>query len=159
LIQETVKYFTPEAIRKDQTIRVDIKNKIPLIYADGDYIQQVIFNLVDNASKFTRRKGLITIQAEQKDGAIVVGIIDTGCGMDKDEQKYLFEPYYKNIRKKKEHLGGLGLGLALSRIFIELHKGKIWFNSIKGQGSTFYFSLPIETSFVPVNKRSAKYTS
>jgi signal transduction histidine kinase/streptogramin lyase len=143
VIKNSILYFTPEAQRKEQSLIMDIPDTLPKIYADEDRLTQVILNLLNNASKFTRRNGTITLIAKEENENIIVKVIDTGCGIDESELEHLFEPYGK-LQLKKESLSGLGLGLYLAKLFIELHGGKIWVISTKGKGSTFAFSLPIQ---------------
>ena len=123
---------------------IDIPVQMPLI-SPMALTEPKIENLLINALKFTPAGGVITLKATVQDDQIVVDVIDTGRGMTEEAQKGLFEPYYRNINDE-ERLSGLGLGLALSKNFIELHGGKIWFKSQYGKGSTFSFSLPLKTN-------------
>lgn len=145
LLQDIGRSMTSMAIKNGQTMVIDIPVQMPLISADGGRLRQVIENLLINALKFTPAGGVITLKATVQDDQIVVDVIDTGRGMTEEAQKGLFEPYYRNINDE-ERLSGLGLGLALSKNFIELHGGKIWFKSQYGKGSTFSFSLPLKTN-------------
>ncbi len=85
------------------------------------------------------------MRAKEDSANLVVEIQDTGSGISEEDQEHLFEPYYRNVTDR-ERLGGLGLGLALSKRFVELHGGRIWVKSREGQGSTFGFSLPLEAA-------------
>ena len=85
------------------------------------------------------------MRAREEDDNLVVEVQDTGLGINKDDQKRLFDPYYRRV-EDRERLSGLGLGLALAKKLVELHGGQIWVKSKKGQGSTFGFSLPLETA-------------
>jgi signal transduction histidine kinase len=143
VLKDSIAYFIPEAQKKKQSLILDIPDILPKIYADEDRLTQVILNLLNNASKFTRRNGTITLKAKEEKENIIVEVIDTGCGIDESELEHIFEPYSK-LKLKKESLSGLGLGLYLAKLFIELHGGKIWVISTKGKGSTFAFSLPIQ---------------
>jgi len=143
VLKDSIAYFIPEAQKKKQSLILDIPDILPKIYADEDRLTQVILNLLNNASKFTRRNGTITLKAKEENENIIVEVIDTGCGIGESELEHIFEPYSK-LKLKKESLSGLGLGLYLAKLFIELHGGKIWVISIKGKGSTFAFSLPIQ---------------
>ena len=87
-------------------------------------------------------KGQVTIKAsENNQEEILVQVEDTGLGINEDRMKHLFDPYKRNVTEG-DKLGGIGIGLALSKIFIELHNGKIWAESNPGEGSTFYFTIP-----------------
>jgi two-component system KDP operon response regulator KdpE len=103
-------------------------------------------NLLVNAFKFTSVGGSVKLTARPKNGDVVVEVKDSGRGISKEEQKWLFEPYR---RPQKEPSGGLGLGLALSKTLVELHGGRIWVKSSVGRGSTFGFSLPLEAGAAP----------
>jgi len=141
LIKDTVAYITPEAKAKNLSIYLNIINNLPVITGDRERICQVLLNLINNAIKFTQAGGSITIQALRERDEIIVEVQDTGRGMSKTELQHLFKPYYKpNIKKQSD---GLGLGLVLSKKFIELHGGRIYAESRKHKGSIFKFTLPI----------------
>lgn len=120
--------------------------ELPELIIDQSKIEEVTTNLINNANKFTKN-GTITIKTDLIEGKIVVSISDTGIGIEKEEQKHLFEKFYQagrfNPDNPREQQGS-GLGLFISRNIIELHRGEIWLESEKGKGSTFYFSLPLE---------------
>jgi signal transduction histidine kinase len=105
------------------------------LHADRGRITQVVSNLLDNAAKFTK-EGTITISAETKNGQIIVGVKDTGTGIDSDIMPRLFSKFATKSDK------GTGLGLFISRSIIEAHDGRIWCGNNPGRGATFAFSLP-----------------
>jgi two-component system, sensor histidine kinase len=142
LIKEIFNYMEPATKNAGQTLVLNIPEKLPIIKADEDRIRQVILNLVDNSIKYSNGNGTITITAKIEMNNLVIEIQDSGRGMSKEEQEILFQPYYRI--DGKQHLSGLGLSLALSKQFIELHKGRMWVKSQKGVGSTFYLSLPLK---------------
>ncbi|MFC2026887.1 PAS domain S-box protein [Chloroflexota bacterium] len=145
LLSETVEDMTPEANRKKQLLTLNICSPLPKIYADSDRLRQVLLNLVNNALKFTLEGGEITVSAQANNENFIISVADTGCGIDEEDQQLLFEQreLFKSGRIKPP---GLGLGLPLSKMLVELHSGKIWVNSKKGSGSTFSFSIPIKAS-------------
>jgi len=102
-----------------------------------------VLNLLNNAFKFTPAGGKITLRAKQEDGNLVVEVKDTGPGIAEEDQQRIFEPYQRK-ESDRERLSGLGLGLALCKTLVELHRGRIWIKSRAGRGSTFGFSLPLE---------------
>ncbi|NLE89678.1 MAG: ATP-binding protein, partial [Dehalococcoidales bacterium] len=137
--------FTPlDGTLPKQTITLNVLNPIPSLYLDIQKIHQVISNVLDNALRFTKRNGTVTILVKTNDNKLVIEIVDHGKGMSKDFRQELFEPNFQthNI----ENLSGLGIGLALCKMFVELHKGNIWILSAEGQGTTVGFSLPLLTS-------------
>jgi PAS domain S-box-containing protein len=128
-----------------QSLVLALVPSLPLVWADEERLRQVVLNLVINASKFTPEGGKITLKAKGEDAALVVEIQDTGRGIPEEEQQRLFQPYYRRI-SDREHLSGLGLGLALSKYLVELHGGRIGVESQVGKGSTFSFSVPLATA-------------
>ncbi len=142
ILQEVSDDMKPEFDKKRQQFSLNINPDIPTVLIDKGRIEQVILNLLSNASKFTPEEGLISLTADVDNCNIIVEITDTGCGINKTNQKYLFKPY-RRIKIDHDNYGGLGLGLALSKTLVELHKGKIWVKSKPGAGSTFGFSIPV----------------
>jgi len=98
-----------------------------------------------NASKFTQEGGKIILRAMEQNDSLVVEVEDNGSGIPKEDQGRLFQPYHRQL-SDREHLSGLGLGLALCKNIVELHDGEIWVNSKVGKGSTFGFSIPLATA-------------
>ncbi|MBE0479783.1 MAG: PAS domain S-box protein [Dehalococcoidia bacterium] len=143
LLKETGQGMVPVAASQQQSMILDLPPRLGPVQGDASRLQQVVTNLLSNAIKFTPRGGKIILRAREKDGDLVVEVQDTGPGISPEDQKRLFEPYQ---RLDKEHLSGLGLGLALSKMLVELQKGKIWARSQPGKGSVFSFSLPLGIS-------------
>ena len=115
---------------------------LPAVWADEERLRQIVLNLLINASKFTSEGDRITLQARVKDATLVVEVSDTGHGIPEEEQQRLFQPYHREIGDR-EHLSGLGLGLALCKHLVKLQGGRIWVESKVGKGSTFGFCLPL----------------
>ena len=132
-------YFIPE---KRQTLTLEMESSLPLVKADRGRLEQVLYNLLSNASKFTPEGGKITLRAESGENEVVISVSDTGPGIPEEERERLFEPYQRGWADRQK-LPGLGLGLALSKKLVELHGGRMWVESKVGEGSTFYFTLPI----------------
>ena len=110
---------------------------------DERKVKQILVNLLTNAVKFTPEGGQIKVEAKLGDSAVIISVIDTGIGIAKEDQEAIFEEFRQasgNYAQKRE---GTGLGLTLTRRFVELHGGKIWVESELGKGSTFTFTLPI----------------
>jgi len=122
---------------------MDLPSSLPIIHGDGQRLEQVVLNLMTNATKFTPKGGNITLRARKRDDGLVIEVQDTGIGIAKDEQARLFQPYSRLNADRQRH-PGLGLGLALAKQVVELHGGKIWVESEPGKGSTFSFSLPLD---------------
>lgn len=128
---------------KGQNLSMDLPDSLPILHGDGQRLEQVVLNLMTNATKFTPEGGNITLRARKRDSEIVTEVQDTGIGIAKEEQGRLFKPYSRLSADRQRH-PGLGLGLALAKQVVELHGGKIWVESEPGKGSTFSFSLPLD---------------
>lgn len=127
---------------KNVTLEIRIPDELPPILGDEDRIQQILYNLLGNAIKFTE-KGLITILAEVSGEMVSVAVRDTGVGIPGDKIERIFEPFEQDNSHPPGNGKGTGLGLAISRNLVELHGGKIWADSFPGRGSTFTFTLPL----------------
>ncbi|MBN2238487.1 MAG: hypothetical protein JW712_01830 [Dehalococcoidales bacterium] len=129
---------------RQQTLTVDIQDSLPLVGADTDKIEQVILNLLSNASKYSSPESEIGIQARRANGDIVVDVMDSANIIDENDREKIFEPYYRGKTNNSDgRLPGLGLGLAISKQIVELHNGRIWVKSIPGKGNVFSFSIPV----------------
>ena len=144
LLKESADYVTPAASKSKQTLVLDLPRSLPLVCADEDRLCEVVLNLLGNAFKFTPKGGKITLRASEEGASLAIEVQDTGRGIAVEEQQRLFEPYYCP-GSERERLHGLGLGLSLSKMLVELHGGRIWVKSQRGKGSTFGFSIPVET--------------
>lgn len=139
-----VVYYTmlPVVNEKELQLEIKIDKGLPRVKCDEDKIMQVLTNLLDNAIKFTE-KGCITIGGEVDGDFVKVFISDTGPGIGEDDMGKIFGKFEQLSGERKRKTGGTGLGLAISKEIIEKHKGKIWAESISGEGTSFYFTLPV----------------
>jgi GAF domain-containing protein/anti-sigma regulatory factor (Ser/Thr protein kinase) len=133
-------------------IRLDrvIDNHLGDFTGDERKVKQVLVNLLSNAVKFTPEGGQIKVEATVGDSAAIISVIDTGIGIAKEDQEAIFEEFRQvgsNYAQKRE---GTGLGLTLTRKFVEMHGGKIWVESEVGKGSKFTFTLPINPQPLPL---------
>jgi signal transduction histidine kinase len=119
-----------------------VDERLGQIQADERKIRQVVLNLLSNAIKFTPEGGRIDVRAIPVDGSVEVSVSDTGVGIAPEDQEAIFEEF-KQVGTAAKKVEGTGLGLALSRKFIELHGGRIWVESQVGVSSTFTFTLPV----------------
>ena len=113
--------------------------EVPCVLADVERIQKVVTNLVHNALKFTPAGGAVEVAAEMADQEVILSVKDTGVGIPAENLPRIFERFYKADRARSS--GGTGLGLAIAKHIVQGHGGRIWAESVEGQGSTFYFSL------------------
>jgi signal transduction histidine kinase len=112
------------------------------VTGDERRIRQVIFNLLSNAVKFTPTGGLVEITATPVKGEMRVSVADSGPGIATEDLDRIFEEFQQTEAGARQH-EGTGLGLALSKRFVEMHGGRIWCESELGKGSTFEFTLPL----------------
>jgi signal transduction histidine kinase/putative methionine-R-sulfoxide reductase with GAF domain len=126
-----------------------IDDRLSDFTGDERKVKQILVNLLSNAVKFTPEGGQIKVEATLGDSAVIVSVTDTGIGIAKKDQEAIFEEFRQagNYMHKRE---GTGLGLTLTRKFVELHGGKIWVASELGKGSTFTFTLPINPHAFPL---------
>jgi len=130
------------ATRRGITLRRTIDEQLGMLRGDERKVKQVLLNLLSNALKFTPEGGGIDVSARLQDGAAEIAVTDTGVGIAPEDQEAVFEEF-RQVGSADKKVEGTGLGLALSRKFIELHGGRIWVKSQAGQGSTFTFTLPV----------------
>lgn len=144
LINHVIEQLKPNATKKKLSLEFKKPAKpLPAIKIDPLRLEQAIYNLVDNAIKFTDQ-GEVTISAKATAIELIVKVTDSGRGIAPEDQVKLFEPFFrgKNILELEKE--GTGLGLYIAKTIVEKHQGKIWTESEVGKGSTFNFSLPIE---------------
>jgi len=123
-------------------LRATVDPTIDIVMADERKIRQVIYNLLTNAVKFTPAGGRVEIRACRLDKAIEVSVHDTGIGIPSRDRERIFEAFQQGSLGVSQTQEGTGLGLALSRQYVQLHGGRLWVGSEPGAGSTFMFTLP-----------------
>lgn len=142
-IQNIIDFVSPQAKANSQRLVLDISPNLPALMADEQRLRQVLINLLDNAFKFTRKNGKITLSVNMENEGISFHVSDTGCGIDEAQKKHLFEPY-KRLETWNSKSHGLGIGLTLCKMYVEFHGGYICLESTRGKGSTFWFWLPLK---------------
>jgi GAF domain-containing protein len=130
------------AIRRGIALHEVIEEGVGDIRGDERKVKQVLLNLLSNAIKFTPEGGRIEVRAASTDGMVEVSVTDTGVGIAPADQEAVFEEF-RQVGTADKKAEGTGLGLALAKKFIELHRGRIWVESELGRGSTFTFTLPV----------------
>jgi signal transduction histidine kinase len=134
-----------DVARADRGVAVEnhVRDDLPAIDADRERVHQVLFNLVDNAIRFTPSGGRVRIEAHRHDGSVEVSVVDTGVGIPDHALPRLFERFYRVDTARARGDGGTGIGLAIARSVVEAHGGTISAESEPGRGSTFTFDLPV----------------
>jgi signal transduction histidine kinase len=132
------------ADRNGITLTHTVGPEVGVIRADERKVRQVIFNLLSNAVKFTPPGGHVDVSAFVADGMVEVAVTDTGPGIVREDHERIFDEFQQARGSSHGSREGTGLGLTLSRQFIELHGGRLWVESQHGAGSTFRFTLPLE---------------
>jgi signal transduction histidine kinase len=140
-VDNAVTLVRERASRKGVTVRIAIGDQVGTMRGDERKIRQVLLNLLSNAIKFTPEGGRIEVGAALDNGAVEVSVSDTGVGIAPEDLEAVFEEF-RQVGASAAKQEGTGLGLALSRKFIELHGGTIHVTSEVGAGSTFTFRLP-----------------
>jgi len=143
LLQSLVEETRALCQQNGMTIDLYIKEGLPEVYADPDRIRQVMLNLINNALKYAKDGQKIEIEAVRKSEAVQVEVKDYGQGIPEERQDSIFEPNYQQLHPE-ERSGGLGIGLTLCKTLIDLHGGRIWLESQAGQGSSFFFTIPVK---------------
>jgi len=117
---------------------------LPLVFVDPSQMKIVFENLIDNAIRYTKGGGKIRLHLEKKDKNIYFEIKDSGVGIPKEDQKYIFQKFFRSENMMREQTKGSGLGLFITKAIVEEMGGKIGFISEEGKGTTFFFNLPIK---------------
>ncbi|HXG48200.1 MAG TPA: ATP-binding protein [Methylomirabilota bacterium] len=143
-IQRVVDDLNSRATEK-QTM---VENTVPAALtarADADRLQQVLFNLIENAIKYGRPRGHVVIAGhERPDGKVELSVRDDGPGIPSEARDRVFERFYRVDRARSRETGGTGLGLSIVKHIVQAHGGEVWLKSELGQGTTFFFTLPKE---------------
>lgn len=157
---EVVSALRPLAEKKSQTLSSSADHSLA-VHADATRFKQILMNLVANAIKFTPEGGRIELMAQRLDRQVQVKVRDNGPGIPKEEQERIFDAFYR-LRKSGETAEGTGLGLAITESLVKLQGGSLALESEPGQGSCFYFSLPVAASIrephAPPSKTARKAT-
>ncbi|HJH32463.1 MAG TPA: PAS domain S-box protein [Methanosarcinaceae archaeon] len=141
VIEHSIIDMLPQVNKHNLKIKKEVPDNLPLIQADEDRLIQVLINLISNAIKFSPA-GEITVTVHETDADIHIAVNDTGIGIPEGKIGYLFDRFYQGDASTKRKYGGTGLGLHISKLIVEAHKGKIWADSKEGVGTTIHVTLP-----------------
>lgn len=143
LIAETLAVLTPELEQKRVTLLNHLPDGLPLVYADGDRVTEILLNLLDNALHHTPPHGSIEVSGAPTDRAVRLTIANTGATIPPEQRERIFERFYRADSSRATATGGSGLGLAIVKALVEAHGGAIWVDEQPGGGTRFSFTLPI----------------
>jgi two-component system phosphate regulon sensor histidine kinase PhoR len=142
VIRHAIDLISLQVESKQGKIEDSLNAEIPMVKGDAIYLSNVIFNLLDNANKYSPERPEIIVETLNIKNGIVVRVKDKGLGMSKDTQKKIFEKFYRVPTGNRHDIKGFGLGLSYVKAIIDQHKGWIRVESEPGKGSTFEFFLP-----------------
>ena len=125
---------------------VDIPKKLPTVYADQLRLERILYNLLENAVKYSPQGGEIRVSVKSEEGYLVIRVSDQGIGISCAGQARLFEPFQRLEDSRLDGVKGAGLGLLVCRRLVEAHGGRIWVESELDRGSTFSFTMPLSHS-------------
>ncbi|MCC7354083.1 MAG: response regulator, partial [Anaerolineae bacterium] len=154
VIDKAVTVVRPLIDKKGLTLQISVPDDLPQVYCDRTRIRQVILNLVSNAARYTEQGGLV-VRATADGQYVTISVADTGPGIAQEEATRIFEPFFQGTPPQGRTQGGSGLGLNVSKQFVELHGGQMWFESEPGHGSVFSFKLPISPPIELVTRPSS----
>ena len=150
IIKEVISSFQDMAASKNITLQADIKDDDLLVEADANKITVAISNLVRNAITFTNEGGQVMVAVESVTGHVQVSVKDNGIGIPASDISHIFDRFFQVESHLTRRHTGMGLGLSVAKSMIEMHGGRIWVESVEGEGSTFSFLLPLR----PPQKKS-----
>lgn len=146
LMEEVLSTAVPRARRKELKVFDELPDNLPSLNISPEAFKRVLFNILDNAIKFTPAGGWLKITAAADNTDVIITVQDTGCGIPEDELPHIFERFYRVDQARSRDLGGTGLGLAICKEIVELYGGAIRVESQEEKGSTFTLTLPLRHS-------------
>jgi signal transduction histidine kinase len=142
LIQEVCSSFTKAARHKNITLSIEVPSANLVVEADPEKISLALGNIIENALTFTDDNGHVWVRAERVPGHVRVSVIDNGIGIPAKDLHRVFDRFFQVESHATRRHGGMGLGLSVAKVMVEMHGGQIWAESVEGKGSNFSFLLP-----------------
>lgn len=143
LIRANIAMLEPQLNEKQVSVRAIYEDQVTMVHGDKDKISRVLQNLLGNATKFSPEEGVIEVETTLKEKKVLISVKDQGPGISPEDQKYIFDRFYKADETRNKDKGGSGIGLAIVREFIQAHGETITVKSEEGKGSVFAFSLKL----------------
>jgi signal transduction histidine kinase len=141
LTEETVRLLTPAARKRGQRLESSVAPDLR-IRGDRTKLNQVLYNLIDNAMKYTQDGGEIHVSLEEKNDPAIWRVRDNGVGIPPEDQEHIFDRFYRVDKARSRETGGTGLGLSIVRQLVGMHQGQVYVESEPGKGSCFVVELP-----------------
>lgn len=142
LLDRTMAVFKPEAADKGVTLNLEMAPDLPKVWIDPQRLEQVIGNVLDNALRYTKENGTISVNGISQEGGAYISIADNGSGVPEEEIGKIFDRFWRNEKSRARSNGGAGLGLAIAKQLIEAQGGKIGAENVPGGGLKIWFVLP-----------------
>ncbi len=142
LVREIAGLLMEKAVRQSLILEIETPAKPVVIQADPERIRQILYNLINNAIKYTPDGGRVDVETWEREEAVIIRVQDTGRGMSEEEKAQLFQIYYRTAEARRSEISGTGLGLFIVHTMVEAHHGSIEVETQPGQGTTFTVRLP-----------------
>jgi two-component system sensor histidine kinase BaeS len=142
-LREMVETYRIQTRERGVDLALETPPSLPLVEADRDRLAQVMGNLLSNALRYVPEEGHVTVCAEAQGREVIVTVADDGPGIPPENLLHLFERFWRGDRARRRATGGSGLGLTIAHSLVEAHGGRLWAESVEGEGSTFAFALPV----------------
>ena len=156
IVEDVISSFQDMAASKNITLRADVCEEELPVEADANKITVAVSNLVRNAITFTNEGGQVLVKVEPMTGHAQVSVADNGIGIPAKDLSRVFERFFQVESHLTRRNTGMGLGLSVAKTMIELHGGRIWVESVEGEGSTFTFLLPVKPVQTNINEQAFK---
>jgi signal transduction histidine kinase len=144
IIERVTSALQLQANQKNIDLNVELSKDMPnAVEADQALLHQAVYNLIENAIKYTPDKGRVTIRTSSQPDYLIFAVEDSGIGIPTEDLPRLFEKFYRGKQREARAQHGSGLGLAIVHSIAESHGGRVWVDSTVGKGSTFYLQIPI----------------